>query len=612
MREASAPQFSIHNCYSISVECLGLRNSQRADCEECEVSTTIEPAALTGDSRLHAWYSSGATITQFLLPILAVATGAFLVAMPIFGTLLRGFMITDADPAAFTASNYVRLFTDPTAGTAAFNTVLAGICVMLFSCIIGCSLAWVVGRTNVPFRKVFGILNLVPFFFSPYVGAMSWLYILAPNGGILQKLSKTYLGHEIPFINIYNVGGVIWVLSLFYAPYIYLFVIGPIRNMDGALEDAGRVHGASFWYTFRHITLPMLLPSILSGMLIVLVTSAGLFDVPLSIAEPHGIKMIPTEIYRASQYPSDFGRAAVLGTIMMLITILISLAQQNYIRGRRFYTVTGKGYRPRPIELGRFGRMLALSTELIFILMSSVLPLSALVMVSLSPIWTGTFRPSFVTLQNYNYVLFHYRITQSAIFNSAYLATVGASISLALGCLQAYFIRRRTSWISHIVEPILSLPLGIPGIIIGLGFLILLIGTPLYATIWIMIVATVAHFFPIALRSIAATLLSLNPELEECARSSGANWFQMMRYILIPLLRPALAATWLLLFVILIRELGASLLLYNQGTETVSVVLVLLSEQNFGYVAALAVTQVVVLITAFFLMQRNGISFLEN
>ena len=576
------------------------------------MSLTVEHTPLSANSRPRVWYQSGAKIIQTLLPALAIAIGALLVAMPILGTLLRGVMKTDADLSELTLGNYVRLLTDPSAGRAALNTVLAGICVMLLSCMIGCVLAWIVGRTDVPFRKSFGILNLVPFFFSPYVGAMSWLYILAPNSGILQKLSKSYFGHEIPFINIYSIGGVVWVLSLFYAPYIYLFVIGPMRNMDGALEDAGRVHGASFWYTLRKITLPMLLPSILSGMLIVLVTSAGLFDVPLSIAEPHGIKMIPTEIYRASQYPSDFGRAAALGTIMMLVTIIISISQQNYIKGRRFYTVTGKGYRPRLIQLGRFGRPLALAIQITFILMSSVLPLSALVMVSLSPIWTGTFRPSATTLENYSYVLFHYRITQSAIFNSAYLAIVGASISLVLGCLQAYFMRRQTSWIGRIAEPILSLPLGIPGIIVGLGFLILLIGTPLYSTIWIMIVATVAHFFPIALRSIGATLLSINPELEESARTSGANWLQMMRHILIPLLRPALAATWLLLFVILIRELGSSLLLYSQGTETVSVVLVLLSEQNFGYVAALAVTQVAVLITAFFIMQRNGISFLEN
>lgn len=546
------------------------------------------------------------------LPALAIAIGGLLVAMPILGTLLRSLMKSDTELGELTLRNFVRLFTNQSAGQAALNTIIASLSVMLLSCVIGCVLAWIVGRTDVPFRRVFGVLNLIPFFFSPYVGAMSWLYILAPNSGILQKLSSRYIGHEIPFINIYSVGGVVWVLSLFYAPYIYLFVIGPMRNMDGALEDAGRVHGADFWYTLRTITLPVLLPSILSGMLIVLVTSAGLFDVPLSIAEPHGIKMIPTEIYKASQYPSDFGRAAALGTVMMFVTILISVYQQRYIKKRRFYTVSGKGYRPRPVQLGPLGRALALTIEIVFVLTSSILPLAALVMVSLSPIWTGTFHLGTANFDNYSYVLLHYRITQTAIINSAFLAVVGASISLILGCLQAYFTRRQSSWFGQMAESILSLPLGIPGIIIGLGFLILLIGTPLYSTIWIMIVATVAHFFPIALRNIGATMLSLNPELEESARTGGASWLQTMRYILIPLLRPALVATWLLLFVILIRELGASLLLYNQGTETVSIVLVLLSEQNFGYVAALAVTQIVVLLTSFFLLERNGFSFLEN
>jgi iron(III) transport system permease protein len=554
--------------------------------------------------------SSVSALMQIYLPAAAVALGLVLVAGPIVSTLLRSIVVSDTSLTDFTWGHFAGLARDRGIQAAAINTIITGLSVALFSSIIGCALAWIVARTDVPGRRSFEILNLIPFFFSPYVGAMSWLYIAAPNSGIAPKLLHQMFGGPLAFPNIYSVGGVIWVLSLFYAPYVYLFVIGPMRSMDSALEDAARVHGASFWYTTRKITVPLLLPALMSGALVVFVTSAGLFDVPLSIAAPRGIPMIPTDIFKAVQYPTDFGRASALATVMMLATIAFAIIQQRYLNARRFETISGKGYQPRPVRLRPLGRAVALGVQILYFLTAAVLPLVALLMVSVSPLWTGQFHPANATIANFNYVLFDYRLTQSALTNSLFVAIVGATLGVALGGLQAYFVRRRQTWLSALVEPVLSLPLGIPGIIIGLGFLILLIRTPLYTTIWIIIIACVAHFFPLAMRNISAMLLSINPELEQSARASGATWLQAMRYIMVPLLRPAIIASWLLLFVIMVRELGASILLYAQGTETISVALVILSEQNFGYVAALAVIQVILLLGGFFLMRRNPATFL--
>jgi iron(III) transport system permease protein len=551
-------------------------------------------------------------LLQGWVPGVAVAIGFLLIVGPVAATLVRSIITSDTELTLPSLANFAKLLENPAMAEATANTLITGIGVTLVSSLLGCTLAWIVVRTDIGGRRWFEVLNLVPFFLSPYVGAMSWLYLAAPNAGIVQKLLKPYVGTGLDWLNLYSIGGVIWVLSLFYTPYIYLFVIGPMRSMDGALEDAARVHGARFWYTVRAITLPLILPSLLSGALIVLVTSAGLFDVPLALASPRAIHTIPTDIYAAVQYPTDFGYAAALGTLTMIATVLCSMFQQRYVRSRRFDTVSGKGYRPRAIRLGRAGRVGAYSVEVLYLAMGVVLPLIALVMVSLSSLWTGTFNPSRITFANFRYVLFNYSLTQQALQNSLFLAAVGATIGVTLGLLQAYFVRRRGGWVARFVEPVLSMPLGIPGIIIGLGFLILLIRTPLYSTIWILLIAYVAHFFPFALRSISAMLLSLNPELEQSARASGASWLQTMRYVVLPLLRPAITASWLMLFVIFIRELGASILLYAQGTETISVVLVVLSERNFGYVAALAVTQLIPLLGAFALFARKGASVLER
>jgi iron(III) transport system permease protein len=256
--------------------------------------------------------------------------------------------------------------------------------------------------------------------------------------------------------------------------------------------------------------------------------------------------------------------------------------------------------------------MTALSAQLLYLALSVVLPLAALVMVSLSSIWTGLFQWRTATLSNFHYVLFNYSLSQTAIMNSFFLAVTGATIGVLIGMLQAYYLRQRSGVIRRIIEPLLSLPLGIPGIILGLGFLILLIRTPLYATVWILLIAYVAHFYPFATRGIGAMFAALNPELEESARASGATWLQTMREIVVPLIRPAVIAAWLMLFVIFVRELGATILLYASGTETISVALVVLSERSFGYVAALAIVQVILLLGAFYFFKRTGASILAR
>ena len=548
---------------------------------------------------------------EIALPAAGVVIGMALIMGPFLATVIRSVLYWDASGPALSWRNFSGLFADPRFYQAAGNTIICGIGATLISCVLGFSLAWVVSRTDMPGRRWFEVFNLVPFFLSPYVGAISWVYLAAPHSGILSKLLADVFGLPPDLIPIYGIGGATWVLSLFYTPYVYLFVIAPLRQMDPALEDAARVHGAGFWTTLRLITIPLLFPALFSAALIVLVTSAGLFDVPLALASPRGIRTMPTEIFQLVQYPSDLGRAAAFGVIVMAVTILLTVLQRRYIDRRRFETVTGKGYRPRTIALRPGGRVGALALEILYVGCGVVLPVIALLMVSFSSIWTGTLSYATLTLHNFEYVIFNYSLTQQAILNSLFLAVVGATLGVAMSVLQAYYVNRGARKRRALVDAILSLPLGIPGIILGLGFLILAIRTPLYSTLAIILIAYIARFFPFATRTVSSMLLAINPELEQSARASGASWLQTMRYVLMPLLMPAIVAAWLMLFVIFIRELGATILLYAQGTETISVALVVLSERSFGYVAALAVIQLVLLLTAFSLFRATRASLIQ-
>lgn len=545
------------------------------------------------------------------LPALGVLAGAGLVAGPLLATLIRSLLVWDESGVSVSLGNFARLLGDPAFREAVANTFVCGLGATILACMLGFSLAWLVARTDMPGRGIFEVANLVPFFLSPYVGALSWIYLMAPNSGILQQLFLRQFGISLEFLNIYSLGGVIWVLALFYTPYVYLFVIAPLRQMDAALEDAARVHGAGFWVTMRYVTVPLLLPALLSGALVVFVTSAGLFDVPLALASPSGIRTMPTEIYAAVQFPSDFGRAAAFGVLVLLATIVLTLWQRRYLSRRRYEIVTGKGYRPRLIRLGPGGKAAALALEAAYVGAAVVLPTVALVMVSLTRLWTGRFDWARATWHNFEYVLFNYHLTQQAIVNSLVLAVVGATVGVVISVLQAYYLNRADPKRRALADAVLSLPLGIPGIILGLGFLILAVRTPLYSTLAIVLIAYVARFFPFATRTVGAMFQAINPELEQSARASGATWGQTMRLVLLPLLRPAIIAAWIMLFVIFIRELGATILLYAHGTETISVALVLLSDRSFGYAAALAVIQLLLLLAAFGLFRASRATIVQ-
>ena len=547
--------------------------------------------------------------TLQMLPGLAVLIGVILVAGPFVATIVRSVLAGPADSVSL--QNFIGLLSDQRFRAAVLNTLITGTGATILSCVFALGLAWIVARTDAPGRKWFDTLNVVPFFLSPYVGAMSWIGLAAPNGGLLNHAVNLYLSGPDDFFNIYSLWGVTWVLSLFYTPYVYLFVIGPMRHMDPALEDAARVHGAGFWLTTRHVTAPLMMPALLSGALIVFVTSSGLFDVPLALAAPRSIHTIPTEVFSLVQYPSDYGKAAAVGVFVMVITVIFSMLQRSYMRRRNFATVSGKGYRPRIVRLGRWW-IAALAFELFYIASGVVLPMVALVLVSVSRLWTGWPDLMQFTLSNYDEILFHNDLARRAIINSLVISVLGATIGVVLSFLQSYYLHRGKSRLRPLLDAVLSLPLGIPGIILGLGILILLIRTPLYATLWIMLLAYVARFFPFAMRSISAMLLSISPDLEESARASGASWLQTMTAILLPLMKSALVAAWLMLFVVFIRELRATILLYAQGTETISVAMITLGERDFALVATLAVVQAVMLGTAFLLSRLTQSSFVEN
>jgi iron(III) transport system permease protein len=536
-------------------------------------------------SRFRGRLSSDWLVTGLIYGSLAV-TVIWPVAMVIVPAFLHDGKISfDAVTDLFESGEVLR---------ALVNTLLISVFSVILATGIGVTLAWLVGRTNMPFKRVFDTLNMMPFYLSSVVGALSWQAIAAPRSGLLNSLLHPIFGH--PVFDIYSIGGMALVLGLFYAPYIYLFTLGSLQSMDISLEEAARMSGAGVFQTALRVTLPLSGPAILSASILVFVISAGIFGVPLLLGVPSQIQTISTLIYRSiNNYPADFSAAAAMSILLVVITGALLLVQASLLRGRRFTTVTGKGYRTRVIDLGRW-RWLGAGINGLYLLLV-LAPFVVLVLVSLQNAWTGSFEFTRFTLRNFNQVLFVDAATRRGFLNSMIISPIGATIAVAV-CLALALVLHRTRLPGRTgILAVSMLPVTIPGVVLGLGFLAAGLTTPLYGTIWLIMIAYIVHFLPTGLRNMESAVQSISQELDESARMSGASWWKAMTAIIVPLITPGLISLWLLLFITFVREVSASMMLYTYGTETMSIALINIMEYApFGVAGAFGVLQTLLLL----------------
>ena len=487
--------------------------------------------------------------------------------------------------------------------TSTLNTIIVSVGGTLLAAVVGISLAWINTRTNTPGRRWLEPLNLVPFFLSPYVGAIAWVYLTAPRSGLLNNLLRQ-VGVANDPLSPYSHWGMIWVLGLFFVPYMYLFVVAPLRRMDASLEEAARTAGCGLLQTTMRVTLPLALPGILSGAFIVFVSAAGEFGVPLALGRPVKIDTLTTQIFTLTQdLPAKYNRAAAAGAVLTVLCLVCVWAQRRVVARRDFVTVTGKATRPRLIDLGRW-KWLALAFNLAYVLAAVILPIGALVLCATARTWTGEVNPATMTLDHFGYALSH-PVSTAGIRNSLTLSALGATAGVILGLFLAYAIHRTRARGRGLIDFVTTVPIGVPGIVLAVGILLAYIRTPLYATLAILLVGYLSRYMPYGQRNVSSVLLALSPELEQSARVSGLTWAGTMRRIVVPLVWPGMISAWLLLFVIFIRELPISILLYQSGSEVLSVAIWRFVEnERATRAAALAVIQVVLLLAAVVLFRR--------
>jgi iron(III) transport system permease protein len=539
--------------------------------------------------------------------VICIAASALLVWLVLYplSVLLIGSLRTDLPmrPGQFTLTNFVTLFADPANLQAIVNTVVSSGLATLLAVAIGMTLAWLTSRTDTPARGFFDNAFVLPYYLSPFIGAIAWTLLANPRIGFINTFFTEILGFESAPFNVYTIGGLVFVMALYYSPIVFLFVAGALRSMDPALEEASRIHGAGGLGTVWRVTLPLMTPAIASSALLVFLNAAGQFGIPAVIGIPMHFDVITTRIWIGLGYfPPKYTEAAAFAIVLLGFSAIIVFFQQRYLARKSFVTVTGRGYRPGLTRLG-WARPVALAVCVLYLLLSIVLPYGALIFTSFQPYLSFAFEPGQWTFKQYAGVLLDNPETVRAIRNSLVLAAGGATATILLSLIISYVVIRTRLRARFLLDYLATLPAAIPAVVFAVALLwsYIFLPLPIYGTMWMLLIAYVSHYIPFGVRAASAGLAQISPELEESARIHGATWLGALRRIVVPLLKPALAVGWILVFIEIIRSLSLSILLYSNESIVMPVVIYDLYETGaYPALSAFSVLQTIIVFAAIY------------
>ena len=440
---------------------------------------------------------------------------------------------------------------------------------------IGWTTAWIVERTNTPLKPL-AYLTAIISLGTPYILYVTAWLLLFGKAGPVNQLYRSVTGTSDILIDVYSMPGMIMVEGFLWSPLAFLLVGATLRNANPELEEAARVSGAGTWMTIRRVTLRLSLPSILALAMLVFIRAIEAFEVPALVGLPGRISVLTTDIYgdMVAKAPPDIGGASALSVVMLaLVLALLAVYGRLSRHAERFATITGKGFRPRPFDLGRL-RYAAAGILVLNFLLLLLVPIAMLAWVSLLPFYQPLSMAALarVTLDNYRTVFSPDHV--GLIANTLLVAVATATLAVALTFLVAWLAVRRApgGWA---LERLATIPLVFPGLILGIAVmqLFLHLPIPLYGTLGILIWAFVINYLPYGMRYSAAGMLQIHRELEELAEMCGASPLMRLRRIVAPLLAPALLAGWLFIFLMAARVLSLAILLSGPRSQTMAVTL---------------------------------------
>jgi iron(III) transport system permease protein len=506
-----------------------------------------------------------------------VALTVYIAVVPLAFLLWQSFFTpqTAAKAARFTLDNYAQAYGSSDTARLFWNSMQFAFGASLFSFSLGTALAWMNERTNTPFKTLFFALSIIPLVIPGILFTVAWILLGSPKIGILNLALQEWFGLEKPLFNVYSLWGMIWVDGLHYSPMAFLLMTAAFRAMDPSLEESATMSGANIFQVARRVTLKLVWPAILATLLMLFVRAVESFEVPALLGLPVGIHVFTSAIYQAvHRYPSQIGLASAYGMTLLAITSIgVYFVSRLSSRGSKYATMTGKGFRPRRIDLGPW-RWVAAAVFAVYFLLIVVLPFAVLLWSSFQKFYSI---PSWQALQNltldpYRFI-FAYPSLGRTVWNTLLLSFGSATLIMLVTSVICWIVVKTKIPGRWLLDNVASLPMVFPGLVLGLAIMIfyLNVDVGVYGTMWIMFIAYVTRFMPYGLRYNTASMLQIHKELEESAAMSGASWGTTFVRVVLPLLKPGLVAGWIYVMIVSIRELSSSILLYSPGTEVLSI-----------------------------------------
>jgi len=514
--------------------------------------------------------------------------------------------------AEFTLAHYIYAYSDPLTYQLLFNSFVFAAGSSTVATALAAALAWISIRTNAPGRKFFELTAIVPNIFPPVMLAVSWTVLLSPRTGLINRLLMQVFSLENAPLNLYSLWGMIFVEALITTPLAFLLVSASLYSMDPSLEESARVAGSNNLQVAWRITFPIIRPALLASVMLNFVRAIESFDTPAIIALPARIEVFTTKIYREAvgAFPPNQNLAAAYGVSLLLVTMaFVYFYRLLTRRSERYVTVTGRGYRPTIIDLGKW-RYPAASVASLILILIVVLPFLVLTYVSFITYIhvPGPKTWELLTLDNYRSNLTDGR-TYRALQNSLFLAILGATLCMLLASLTAWVTTKTKVAGRGIIEGLTFIPWAFPGTALAIGLLwtYVYVPLPIYGTLWILLIGYITRFLPYGLRSMTSTIVQLHDDLPQASLACGASFITTFRRILLPLLRPGFIAGWIILATIFLREFSTSIFLYSPGSEPLGPLLYhFYVDGNLGPMCSLALIVSVVCITLILIARRVG------
>ena len=547
-----------------------------------------------------------------LTPTLIAIVG-FLTVCPIVMLVFGSFSSGLGAFGQFTLDKYILGYTDPELGRIVINTIIFVLGSSLVATGLALFLAYLNTRTDIPFKFLFRIISIIPMMIPHILFSVSWVLLLNPSNGLINLFLRQIPGFEDLAINIYSLPGMILVEGLLDLPIAYLILAPAMASFDISLEESSKVCGGTTLRTLFRVTLPVLRPAILAAFILSLVRSLASFAVPSVIGMPGRIYVLATHIYQsiASGFAADFGKAAAIGMSVLATSItLIYIYRYLTAESEKFVTISSRGYRPSVIEL-KGAKIPLFSVVGVLSMILIVLPVLVLLYISLVPYSMAPSAKAFSMMNWKHWIeVINDPISLLSLRNSVFLGVVGATLGVMLSIFVAYAIVKIRSHASGILESFSFLSFSFPGIVIGVGFMWFFVRTPLYATIWALLVGYIATYLPYGVRPLTSAFIQVHSHLEESSHVSGAGSFTTMRRIVIPLLIPGIVSGWILMATMFVRELTLSVVLSRPGTEVLAVQIFRFAEDGlWGQLSALGIMMIIISTTLVLLATLVGVKF---